>query len=370
MLVNITHDTGREHARLIVAGTVFVAVTALLIGLSIAIYDKAFTDSTMVTIKAERAGLQLVKFGDVRMHGVLVGRVDSVRQDGHQASIRVALDPDEARTIPANITVEILPTTLFGQKYVALVDPERPARQMLRDGTVIPASRVRTNVELSQILANLFPLLRAIRPADLNTTLHALATALSGRGEEIGQTLEDLDQYLTAINPHLPTLQQDLSLLADVSHTYDLAAPDLFRILDNATTTARTVTSMKGQLAGFIDGVTTLAGTGRRVLAANEQAILREGRLAVPLVGLLDTYSPEFPCVLEGADRYTDRLNQIFSTGRVNQTMSFAAEQRPPYGPQDRPEYGEIGHGPWCLGLPNPGRQVPFPPLDLADGAE
>lgn len=366
MLVNITHDTRKEHARLLLAGTVFLAVMALLIGLSIAIYDKAFTDSTTVTIKAERAGLQLAKFGDVRMHGVLVGRVHSVGQDGKEASIRVDLRPSAARRIPENISVEILPTTLFGQKYVALVDPDHPSRETLRDGAVIPASRVRTNVELQKILADLFPLLRTIRPADLNATLHALATALSGRGEQIGRTLEELDAYLTTMNPHLDTLRDDLDLLAKVSHTYSLAAPDLVRILRNATTTAHTVTEMHDQLAGFIDGVTSLARTGTRVLADNEQAILREGQLAVPLLGLLDTYSPEIPCVMKGAARYAGNLNQIFASGRVAQTMSFAAKQRPPYGPQDRPEYGEVGHGPWCLGLPYP--PVPVGPLDLDDG--
>jgi phospholipid/cholesterol/gamma-HCH transport system substrate-binding protein len=366
MLVNIHHDTRGEHARLLVAGVAFLVAMALLVALSIAIYDKAFTDYTTVTIKAERAGLQLAKFGDVRRHGVLVGRVDAVDQDGEQASITVALEPDEARRIPQNVRVEILPTTLFGQKYIALVDPREPAAKTLRDGVVIPSSRVRTNVELSAILANLFPLLRAIRPADLNTTLHALATALSGRGEQIGRTLEDLDAYLTAMNPHLDTLRDDLRLLAKVSRTYSLAAPDLVRLLRNATTAAKTVTQMKDQLGGFIEGVTTLATTGRRVLADNESAIIRESQLAVPLLGLLDTYSPEIPCVMKGAARYADNLNQIFASGRVAQTMSFAAEQRPPYGPQDRPEYGEIGHGPWCLGLPYP--QVPAPPLELDDG--
>ena len=53
---------------------------------------------------------------------------------------------------------------------------------------MIPSDRVETNVELNRILSNLFPLLRAVRPADLNATLNALATALNGRGEELGVT--------------------------------------------------------------------------------------------------------------------------------------------------------------------------------------
>ena len=109
MLVNITHDTRGEHARLLGAGVAMMTVVALLIGLSIAIYNKAFSHPTMVTIKAENAGLQLAKFGDVRRHGALVGHVREIGNDGKQAVIKVALVPASAKNIPSNIDVEILP---------------------------------------------------------------------------------------------------------------------------------------------------------------------------------------------------------------------------------------------------------------------
>ncbi len=81
----------------------------------------------MVTIKADRAGLQLAKFGDVRINGVLVGQVREVSQDGEQAVIEVALEPDAAERDPRRTsTSQILPTTLFGQKFISFVRPERP----------------------------------------------------------------------------------------------------------------------------------------------------------------------------------------------------------------------------------------------------
>ena len=126
MLVNIYHDSPREHRRLLVAGIAFLTVIALLIGLSIAVYNKTFDRVTTVTIEADRAGLQLAKFGDVRVNGALVGQVRKVDQAGDQALITVALDPDQARRIPGNVSVQILPTTLFGQKFVSLVVPDDP----------------------------------------------------------------------------------------------------------------------------------------------------------------------------------------------------------------------------------------------------
>lgn len=368
MLLNITHDTKAEHRRLLIAGIVFMTVMIMLVGLSIAVYQKAFTPVTMVTVKAERAGLQLAQFGDVRLHGALVGQVRGISQDGSEASIKIGLRPDSAEKIPENISVEILPTTLFGQKYISLMDPDDPSESALSDGDVIPSSRVRTNAELQTILANLFPLLRSINPADLSTTLTALATALRGRGDQLGATMEKLDSYLSDVNVHLPTLKKDLVLLASVSKTYAIAAPDLVRLLDNATTTARTVTAKESQLAGFFDDVTGLGKTSTRVLRTNEEGIVREAALARPLLGLLDTYSPEFPCLLKGLDRYSGRLGEIFASGRVSQTLSLNAKQRKPYTTKDRPQYGEAGHGPWCLGLPNP--PVPIGANPLKDGTD
>jgi len=369
MLVNITHDTKAEHARLVGAGIAFLTVMALLIGLSIAIYNKTFTNPTMVTIKAQDAGLQLAKFGDVRRHGALVGHVREIGNDGKQAVIKVAFSPKAAKTIPENVTVEILPTTLFGQKYISIVDPSDPSDKALSDGDVIPSDRVTTNVELQKILADLFPLLRSIRPADLSSTLYALATALRGRGDQLGETMVKLDDYLTTMNVHLPTLQEDLVLLAKVSRTYALAAPDLVRLLRNATTTAHTVTEKEPQLEAFFDDVTGLGKTSTRVLTTNEDNIVRAPAVSRPLLRLLDTYSPELPCLLNGAARYAGRLNQIFRKAKVWQTMSLAANQRRPYDERDRPVYGEQGTGPKCWGLPYP-KQPLSPPHDFKNGSD
>ena len=127
-------------------------------------------------------------------------------------------------------------------------------------------------------MANLFPLLRSIRPADINSTLYALAHALQGKGDQLGDTFEDLDAYLKRVNIKLPTLKTDLSLLADVAKTYDLAAPDLIRLLDNATVTARTITDKKDSLNLALGSITGLAKVTRVTLSENEQLLIDQVR--------------------------------------------------------------------------------------------
>jgi phospholipid/cholesterol/gamma-HCH transport system substrate-binding protein len=368
VLVNIHHDDKREHTRLLVAGVVFLTAIALLVGLSIAVYQKKFDRVTMVTIRADRAGLQLARFGDVRINGVLVGQVRSVDDDGREAVIKVAIEPDEAKDIPANVGVQIIPTTLFGQKFIQLVRPQDPSSRSLHDGQVIPADRVETNVELSRIMADLFPLLRAVQPAELNYTLNALATALQGRGEELGRTLDELDSYLGAISDKLPTLKQDLVSLADVADTYDLAAPDLIDVLGNLTVTSKTVIEKAHDLDAFFGDVRGLAVTSTRVLSDNSDNLIRVGQVTEPVLRLLAVYSPEFPCLIEGAADYAPRLAKTFEGNQVKQYIEFGTAQYDAYGPEDRPVYGEVGHGPWCDGLPNP--EVPAPPVSFKEGSD
>ncbi len=363
MLVNIHHDTAKEHNRLLVAGIGFLVAIALLVYLSIAIYNKDFDRVTTVTVKADRAGLQLAKFGDVRLNGALVGQVRTISQDGEEAEIEIALRPEAAKEIPANVEVEILPTTLFGQKYLLLKRPADPSSDAIQDGDVIPAERVNTNVELSQILADLFPLLRAVRPADLNATLNALSTALQGRGEQIGETMDELGAYLAEIDDHLPTLRQDLIALADVADTYDLAAPDLLNTLDNITVTSRTISEKADDLDVFFSDLAGLARTSTRILRANEQNMIEVGRVTEPVLALLATYSPELPCLLKGAAAYAPILSKTFEGNVVKQYMEFGQGQYRHFDEDDLMEYGEVGHGPWCLGLPRfkvPGDRVPL----------
>jgi phospholipid/cholesterol/gamma-HCH transport system substrate-binding protein len=370
MLANIFDDSPREHRRLAVAGIAFIVSIALLIGLSIAVYNKAFTSKTTVTVMADRAGLQLAKFGDVRLHGALVGHVDKIGSNGQKAVITLSLRPDAAKVIPSDVSVQILPTTLFGQNYIEFVPPANETTSAtLRNGSVIPANRVTTNVELQSILANLFPLLRSINPADLNSTLYAISHALQGKGKELGDTFAGLDDYLHQINVELPTLKTDLKLLSQVSKTYQLAAPDLIRVLRNATVTARTVTQKQGDLDLALSSLTGLATVTRTTLSENEKQLIAQVRSGKPLLALLDTYSPELPCVLTGLDRQRPNAKNVFNGGVIHQTLELGAPQRTAYTAADAPEYGEVGHGPWCLGLPD-NYQKPAPFQPLKDGSD
>ena len=255
-----------------VYGVVFLLVIALLVGLTVAIYNKVFINVVHVTLQTDRVGNQLAPPADVKLRGLIVGEVRSVSSDGAKATVDLALAPSTVGLIPRNVSARLLPKTLFGEKFVDLVIPAKPSPLRLSEGDVIPQDRSSTAIELETVLDNILPLLRTIKPDKLNATLDALATALEGRGDELGKNLALVNQYFSQLNPQLPTIEKDIRGLADVSQIYADAAPDLVRTLRNFSVTTETIAEKQQAYAGFLTGTAAFATTTRTCSRATRTA--------------------------------------------------------------------------------------------------
>ncbi|MFT4288213.1 MCE family protein [Nocardioides sp.] len=341
--------TGKLRFRIL--GVAFLALLVGGVSLSYALFTKKFANYDEITLKTSTVGLQLPSRADVKIRGVLVGEVLDAKADADGATLTLGIDPHELDIIPANVTGSILPKTLFGEKYVALVVPDAPASDPIRPGTVIARTAVAT--ELEKVLSDLYPLLRAVRPADLNMTLNAVATALEGRGDQLGQTLETADAYLTRLNPQIPALVEDLKKTATVAGVYADVLPQLGQILTDTVTTTTTLRDNSAQLQALLTNVTGAAGTAEDFLATNENNLIR---LAEVNDGLLETvarYAPEFPCLLGGLDNLGDRVSEAFRDHTLHIVLEVLPRQPRAYTSSDTPYFSD-DRGPACGHLPNP----------------
>ena len=354
-------------------GVLLVLVASALVALSIMQFNQVFTPADHVTVHISRAGLQLLPGSDVKERGIIVGSVESISSTGNGADIKLRLKPSEAEQIPDNVSVRLLPKTLFGEKYVDLVPPSQPSASHLADGAVISEDQTRQTLEIDEALDDLLPTLRAVPPADLNRTLTALATALSGRGEELGSTIQDADAYLKAFNPHLPQLQHDMAALATVSRTYAEAAPALLRMLGNLTVTSTTIVQQRQQISAFLDDVTGAADATRDLLARNAANLIAVNKVNRPILSLLARYSPEFPCFFRGYAGLVPRIHAAVAKHPVGISHSahVVVEVVPSFPtyqmPIDLPEFKDK-RGPSCYGLPHPPMSLPV--IRYKDGTE
>jgi phospholipid/cholesterol/gamma-HCH transport system substrate-binding protein len=333
-----------------VLGVAFLALLLLFVWLTYAIYDKKFVDYVPVDVRASSIGLQLNERADVKLRGMIVGEVRSTEVDAAGAVLHVGLQPDLVDQIPDNVTALIVPKTLFGEKYVALQIPEDAAEHPIEADDVIEQASV--PIEVEKVLDDVYPLLTAVQPRDLASTLSTLATALGGRGERIGDNLVRLDGYLQKFNPLVPQLIQDLRDLGDVADVYAEQMPELARLLENAVVTANTLTSEEDEINRFLNDVRLLSNTTRDFLEANGATITEVARTSVPVLDLLAEYSPGFPCLLQGLVNWLPRVEEQFRGHIVHINLELFPDQPGGYTPADDPEYG-TGLGPQCLTLPD-----------------
>jgi virulence factor Mce-like protein len=365
-----------------IQGVAFLVVLALLLGLAIASYQKAFTSVARVTLETDTAGNQLQEASDVKMRGVIVGDVRKVDASTDGATIELGIDPDYLPEIPADVTVRLLPKTLFGERFVALEVPPNAGGKRLADGDTIGQDRSQNAIELQKVIDDTLPLLQAVAPQDLSYTLGAVADALRGRGNSLGENLATTGQYFGQVNTVLPQLQADISKLANFANTYEGAADDLLAVFDNLSITNKTLVDQSEQLKRTFTVVGASSNVTAGFLETNEQNLISLAQTSRPVLGVFAKYSPEYPCLLNGLTRFNPMISQAFGADgdpALNLNITVSLPPRNPYVPGDQPRYSDQS-GPDCRGLTNIDAIIaaaqhgefycPTPPADGVDSAD
>ncbi|MFJ1868702.1 MCE family protein [Streptomyces sp. NPDC088097] len=359
-----------ETLRRRLAGVVFLLVPALLVWLAIAVYDEQFTSSAPITVETGSVGNEMHPGAEVKLRGVVIGEVRSIEATERGARLTLAMDPATLDDVPSDVRAQMLPTTLFGERFVALVPPPSPSDKPIGAGDVIPEDRSGNAVELQQVLDNVLPMLTAVQPQKLSATLSAVSKALEGRGDKLGTTLAQLDAHLKKFNPELPTLNRDLQELVKVSNLYADAAPDIVTALTDFTTTSGTLAEKESELAGTLGATTRTAQDMTAFLRQNKDNIIRLSATGRPTLELLAEYSSSFPCTLRTLAEFVPAMDKALGKGTDQPGLHVnvvTVPSRGAYVPgRDTPSY-TAGGGPHCYPVPYLG--VPVAPAARATAA-
>jgi phospholipid/cholesterol/gamma-HCH transport system substrate-binding protein len=301
-----------------VLGAIFVAMVIFFVWVTYAFFTKAFVDYDNVTLTTDTTGVNLPRNADVKLRGMIVGEVRKVQIDGDGVKLTLGMNPKLIRDVPKDVTAQLVPKTLFGEKYVALIPPTGGADggEALQAGDTITKANV--PIEVETLLNDLYPLLEAVDPASLSYTLSAVSSALDGRGTQLGETLVTLNNYLKKLNPEVPQLVTDLTKLGTVSDAYTAALPDLGRVLRNTVVTGNTLVAKKAQLAAFFDEGTRLADTLTTFTRDNGDNLTQLAKDSRPVLETVGDYSVTFPCFLKSMSTLIPRLDSAFRGGTLH----------------------------------------------------
>jgi phospholipid/cholesterol/gamma-HCH transport system substrate-binding protein len=353
-------------------GVVFLLLLGFLIWLSLALYNKQFTTVALVTLHTDSVGNELHPDAQVLVRGVQVGEVQSITANGSGATVTLAIQPSMVSELPANVTAEMTPTTLFGERNVYLILPTHPVAQRLGNGSVIGQDDSRDAIEVATVLNNLEPMLTAVQPQDLDVTLTAISQALQDRGSELGSTLDELNAYLHKLNPDLPALDRDISELAQFARTYSQAAPSIVQALNDFSVTSQTILNQQENLSALYTTLTQASQDLNLFLNENSGNVIGLSSDGLPGLQILARYASEFPCILQDLVKFEPNINRVLGAGtdqpglhatvNVVEPLTNSADSVGQYTwPTDAPVYRD-NTGPHCY-------PVPFSGITLDDGA-
>src|SRR6516165_2682638 len=345
--------------------TVFllVSVAAFLFVTSTA-FAGTFRSYVPVTLASDRAGLVLETNAKVMLRGVQVGRVSQIGQSSDKASLRLEIDPDQIRYIPANVQAEISATTTFGAKFVELVYPQDPSPKRLAAGAVLHSKNVST--EINTVFENVVDLLKMIDPLKLNAVLTAVAEGVRGQGERIGEATTDLNQVLVALNARSDTIRQDWRSFKKFNDTYDAAAQDIVTILNAASTTSTTVVNHQKALDNLLLDTVGFAQAGTNLLGTSRDNLVASVNTLEPITNLLLKYNPEYTCFLQRVTWYLNNGGYSAFGGADGRTLQLDVAlllgNDPYLYPDNLPiaeAKGGPGGQPGCGSLPDASKNFP-----------
>ncbi len=257
-----------------------------------------------------REATSLAVEADVRISGVPVGKVKSIKleRDGLNVAT-IQLDPKYA-PLPANAHAILRQKTLLGETYVELTPGFRSGRKLAEGGT-LPIAQVSPTVELDEIFRAFDDKTRAA----FQTWMQTQAVAVTGRGQDINDALGNLPAFADDTNEVLKTLvsqqgavQRLVRNTGEVFSALSERQGQLSGLIRNANVVFQTTADKNQQLAQAITVFPTFEIESRKTL----EKLNTFAHNANPVISDLRPFAREFSPTLIALDRLAPDLKAFF----------------------------------------------------------
>jgi len=211
-----------------ILGPIIIGVLATAVYLGVKSSYGGFDKTYELTMTLPRAGQQLQEGSDVRLRGVVIGKVDDIQLEDR--GVRFTLKIDRQYRVPQDAQAYITLKTLLGAKFVDLRVPGSFGGPFLQANGAITNTHI--GPELEDALADGVNVLDAIRPNDLATVVHELAVGARGHGDDVARSFEVNAKLSTEFRNTLDPQLQALSDFRTIFSTLRNSGVDLNALAD------------------------------------------------------------------------------------------------------------------------------------------
>jgi phospholipid/cholesterol/gamma-HCH transport system substrate-binding protein len=307
----------------LVALVLLTAATTVGVRWSFGEYDDVYPLKASFTSAGE--GLQ--KGSDIKIRGVNIGTVSSITLVDGQAL--VVMNINAGNQIPVSATATVRAKTLFGEKFIDITPGDKEAstnpddfysthgEQLDRcDKSKQPNNSCTTGgFELEQVLADAYPVLKKIDPAELMTVVHTLAEAGRGLGPNINRSIVNGEKVFDVNAAHDADTRQFLSDLAKVSDQLGVRADDLMQAANDLNIALPTLNSRPDELNSLLVQTARLSDDMADVLRNNQGFIDKAFGGGQQVLNVLFDHRNDIVPLIVGLREYVQTLTEITRIG-------------------------------------------------------
>jgi phospholipid/cholesterol/gamma-HCH transport system substrate-binding protein len=216
----------------------------------------------------------LIGGDEVRIAGVRVGKVDSIKlYQGNLAQVTISVF--KAEHLPRSTQAQLRYRNLMGQRYVALTEGTGQGGELPPDG-VIPKEQTRPALDLTALFNGFRPLLRAIKPQEVNQLTFQIVQVLQGEGGTINGLLAHLASLTQTIGSRDAVISQVIENLDKVIATIDVRDQEVSSLIINLRSLVSGLAEDRGAIGDSLVSVNALINTTNGLLTDVRPSVKRD----------------------------------------------------------------------------------------------
>ena len=227
----------------------------------------------------------------VRVGDVTVGNVTKVEMQGWHALLTMTLDSDV--DLPANATVKIGQTSLFGSLHIELAPPvDEPPNGKLHDGSLIPLSAASTYPSTEQTLAAISMVLNGGGVGQIQDITEALSTAFDGRADDLRSLINQLDEYVGQLDDQKNDILAAAESLNNLVGQIAAQKPVVDKALETIPDALKVLSDQRQTIADAVQKLGQFSALASDSITQTKDALVQELRDVAPVLKSLADAGP------------------------------------------------------------------------------
>ncbi len=210
----------------------------------------------------------------VKLGGVVVGEVTSIKTADYRALVRMNLEKKFPLGRDAHFQIRF--TTPLGEDFISIVARGSLGKGRLADGTKIPLADTATAPGIEDTFAAVSTLLNGGGLDKLQIIARELDNAFKGRTGSARDALIKLDTVISNLDTHKIDIDRVLDGLGRLATTLDRGTGVVRQALDLFPDTLSTLAQDTARIRGLLTRVSDLGSTIQGMLARSQTALLAD----------------------------------------------------------------------------------------------